>query len=165
MVAAADIVCAAILLVAVLRAGIRGFVAEVFSLGAIAVGLLVAIIGHPLAVQQLHAWWELAWWHRPLAFVVLFVAGYLLVKLLQGMFQRASSALRLKGLDHILGFGVGAAEGLVVIYGLLVLIRVQTVIDTEPWFADSLVQELLLPWMLANLPFPPLPATPEPVTI
>ena len=63
----------------------------------------------------------------------------------------------MKGLDHILGIGIGVVEGLVVVYGLLVLVQVQSVIDAEPWLAASLVQEWLLPWMLANLPFPPLP--------
>jgi membrane protein required for colicin V production len=164
VVAVADVVCAAILLVAGLRAGIRGFVVETFTLGAIAVGIAVAIVGHPLAAQQLETWWETAWWHRPLAFVALFVASYLVVKLLEAISQRACAALRLKGLDHILGFGVGVAEGLIVVYGFLVLVQVQTVIDTGPWFADSLVRELVLPWMLANLPFPELPA-PESATI
>ena len=92
--AAADVVCGAILLVAGLRAGARGFVAETFSLGAIAVGLAVAIIGHPVAALQLESWWEAAWWQRPAAFVALFVAGYLLVKLLEAVFQRACAALR-----------------------------------------------------------------------
>ena len=163
--AVADVVCGAILLVAGLRAGARGFVAETFSLGAIAVGLAVAIIGHPVAALQLESWWEAAWWQRPAAFVALFVAGYLLVKLLEAVFQRACAALRLKGLDHILGFGVGVVEGLIVVYGFLVLVQVQSVVDTGPWFADSLVEELLLPWMLANLPFPSLPALTEPATI
>ena len=158
VVAVADVVCAAILLVAGLRAAIRGFVAETFSLGAIAAGVAVAIVGHPLAVQQLETWWEAAWWQLPLAVVVLFVATYLVVKWLEAISQRACAALRLKGLDHILGFGVGIAEGLILVYGLLVLAQVQALIDTAPWFADSLVQERLLPWMLANLPFPELPA-------
>ena len=164
VVAVADVVCAAILLVAVLRAGIRGFVAEAFSLGAIVAGVAAAIVGHPFVVQQFETWWEAAWWQRPLAVVVLFVAAYLVVKPLEAISQRACAALRLKGLDHILGLGVGAAEGLIVVYGFLVLVQVQTLIDTGPWFADSLVQELLLPWMLANLPFPELPA-PESATI
>ena len=158
VVAVADVVCAAILLVAGLRAAIRGFVAETFSLGAIAAGVAVAIIGHPLAVQQLETWWDAAWWQLPVAVVVLFVATYLVVKWLEAISQRACAALRLKGLDHILGFGVGVAEGLIVVYGLLVLAQVQTLVDTAPWFTDSLVQERLLPWMLANLPFPELPA-------
>ena len=158
VVAVADVVCAAILLVAGLRAAIRGFVAETFSLGAIAAGVAVAIIGHPLAVQQLETWWEAAWWQLPLAVAVLFVATYLVVKWLEAISQRACAALRLKGLDHILGFGVGVAEGLILVYGFLVLAQVQTLVDTGPWFADSLVQEWLLPWMLANLPFPELPA-------
>ncbi len=164
VIAVADVVCAAILLLAGLRGGIRGFVAETFSLGAIAAGVAVAVVGHPLVMQQLETLWEAAWWQRPVAVVALFVATYLVVKLLQAVSQRACAALRLKGLDHILGIGVGVAEGLIVVYGFLVLARVQTLIDTGPWFADSLVQELLLPWMLANLPFPELPA-PESATI
>ena len=164
VVAVADVVCAAILLVAGLRAGVRGFVAEAFTLGAIAAGVAVAIVGHPYAVQQFETWWGPAWWHLPLAVVALFVATYLVVKVLEGISQRACAALRLKGLDHILGFGIGVAEGLIVVYGLLALVQVQTLVDTGPWFADSLVQEQLLPWMLANLPFPELP-TPESATI
>lgn len=163
--APADLVCGAILLLAALRAGIRGFVAEAFSLGAIALGLAAGIIGHPLVVRQLELWWEPGWWQLPAAFTALFVAGYLLVKLVEGLFQRARTALGLKGLDHILGIGVGVVEGLIVVYGLLVLVQVQSVIDAEPWLAGSLVRERLLPWLLANLPFPPLPTAAPPGTI
>lgn len=163
--APADLVCGAILLLAALRVGIRGFVAEAFSLGAVALGLAAGIIGHPLVVQQLEIWWQPGWWQLPAAFTALFVAGYLVVKLVEGLFQRARTALGLKGLDHILGIGIGAVEGLIVVYGLLLLVQIQSVVDAEPWFAGSLVQERLLPWMLANLPFPPLPTAALPGTI
>lgn len=158
--APADLVCGAILLLAAVRAGVRGFVAEAFSLGAIAVGLVVAIIGHPPVVEQLQNWWPPAWWQRPAAFLVLFVVGYVLVKLLEGLFQRAGAALGLKGLDHLLGFGVGVAEGLVVVYALLLLAQVQSVVDAEPWLAGSLVRDRLLPWLQTNVPLPPLPPLP-----
>lgn len=158
--APADLVCGAILLLAAVRAGVRGFVAEAFSLGAIAVGLVVAIIGHPPVVEQLQSWWPPAWWQRPAAFLVLFVVGYVLVKLLEGLFQRAGAALGLKGLDHLLGCGVGVAEGLVVVYALLLLAQVQSVVDAEPWLAGSLVRDRLLPWLQTNVPLPPLPPLP-----
>ena len=69
--------------------------------------------------------------------------------------------MRLKGLDRILGLAMGAAEGLIVVYLLLFLLHVQTVVDVASWFADSLVQELLLPRLLDIMPFPALPSAQE----
>ena len=88
---------------------------------------------------------------------MLFVAGFLLVKLVEAMFESLFSSLRLRGLDRILGLAMGAAEGLIVVYLLLFLLHVQTLVDTRSWFAGSLIQELLLPLMLDIMPFPLLP--------
>ena len=93
--------------------------------------------------------------------MLLFVAGYALVKLVEAVFQRALTALRLKGLDRMLGLVMGVGEGLVVIYLILFLLSIQTVIDAEPWLDGSLVQEMLLPWMLDVVPFPVLPSARE----
>ena len=159
--AAVDVVCGAILLAAAIRVAVRGFVAEVFSVGAVVAGLAAAVLGHPLAARQLAEWWGAGWWNVAVAAVVLFVAGYLLVKLVEAMFESFFSSLRLQGLDRILGLAMGLAEGLIVVYLLLFLLHVQTVVDAESWFAGSLVQGLLLPWMLGIMPFPALPAAQE----
>lgn len=159
--AAIDLVCAAILLVAGVRAAVRGFVAEAFSVGAVAVGVAAGFVGHPFATRQLAEWWGAGWWNGVVAALVLFTAGYALVKLVEAVFQRALTALRLKGLDRILGLVMGVGEGLVVIYAMLFLLAIQTVIDPDPWLADSLVQEMLLPWMLDIVPFPVFPPARE----
>ena len=159
--AAIDVVCGVILLAAGIRAAVRGFVAEVFSVGAVVAGLAAAFVGHAVAARQLAEWWGAGWWNVVVAALVLFVAGFVLVKLVEAMFESVFSSLRLKGLDRILGLAMGAAEGLIVVYLLLFLLRVQTLVDIEPWFADSLVQELLLPWMLDIMPFPALPSARE----
>ena len=156
-----DVVCGAILLAAGIRVAVRGFVAEVFSVGAVVAGLAAAFVGHPLAARLLADWWGAGWWNVVVAALVLFVAGYLLVKLVEAMFESFFSSLRLRGLDRILGLAMGVAEGLIVIYLLLFLLHVQTLVDTESWFAGSLVQELLLPRMLDVMPFPVLPTAQE----
>ena len=109
--AAVDLVCGAILLAAGIRVAVRGFVAEVFSVGAVAAGLAAAFFGHPLAVRQLAEWWGAGWWNVVVASLVLFVAGYLVVKLVEAMFEGFFGSLRLKGLDRILGLAMGVAEG------------------------------------------------------
>jgi len=159
--AAIDVVCGAILLAAAIRAAVRGFVAEVFSVGAVVAGLVAAFLGHPLAARQLAEWWGDGWWNVVVAALVLFVAGYLLVKLVEALFESLFSSMRLRGLDRILGLAVGAAEGLIVVYLLLFLLHVQTLVDVESWFADSLVQEVLLPRLLDIMPFPVLPSAQE----
>lgn len=159
--AAIDVVCGVIVLAAGIRAAVRGFVAEVFSVGAVAAGLAAAFIGHPLAVRQLAEWWGDGWWNVVVAALVLFVAGYLVVKLVEALFEGFFSSMRLKGLDRILGLAAGAAEGLIVVYLLLFLLHVQTLVDVESWFADSLVRELLLPRLLDIMPFPVLPSARE----
>ena len=156
-----DVVCGAILLAAGIRVAVRGFVAEVFSVGAVVAGLAAAFVGHPLAARLFAEWWGAGWWNVVVAALVLFVAGYLLVKLVEAMFESFFSSLRLRGLDRILGLAMGVAEGLIVIYLLLFLLHVQTLVDTESWFAGSLVQELLLPRMLDVMPFPVLSTAQE----
>lgn len=159
--AAIDVVCGVLLLAAGIRVAVRGFVAEVFSVGAVVAGLAAAFLGHALAVRQLAQWWGEGWWNAVVAALVLFVAGYLLVKLVEALFESVFSSMRLKGLDRILGLAMGVAEGLIVVYLLLFLLHVQTVVDTEGWFTGSLVQELLVPRMLDILPFPALPGAQE----
>ena len=156
--AAIDVVCGAILLAAGIRVAVRGFVAEVFSVGAVVAGLAAAFVGHPLAARQLAAWWGPGWWNVVVGSLVLFVAGYLLVKLVEAMFESFFDGLRLKGLDRILGLVMGVAEGLIVVYLLLFLLHVQTLVETVPWFAGSLVQAWLLPRLLDIMPFPALPS-------
>ena len=163
--AVVDVVCGVLVLVAGLRGAVRGFVAEVFSVGAIAVGLTVAIVGFPIAALQLDVWWGASVWNRVIAFLALFVASYLLLKIIEATLHRCFASLRLGRLDHALGLFVGLAEGLIVGYVLLVLLLAQPVIDVQPWFAESLVHEVFLPWILENLQLPSLPAAAESPTI
>lgn len=149
-----DVVCGIILIFTTVRAAIRGFVAEAFSLGSIAMGLAVAVIFYPYGAAYLENWLGTGWWNIPITILILFVAGYLTVKLVEAIFQRVLTALPLKGLDRILGMMIGVAEGLIVVYALLVLAQVQTIVDTSSWFSDSLIEELLVPWLRENLPFP-----------
>ena len=113
-----------VVVVAAIRAAFRGFVAELFGVAAIAAGIGVgALLYSPLAVAM-DQWWGASVWNRIAAFLGIFLACYMLMKLVEALFHRFFDALDLEKLDRVLGLFVGIAEGLAVTFALFVVLRV-----------------------------------------
>ena len=123
-----DVVFTIIILVLAVIAAAHGFIKELFSKLAVILGIVVSVsfFGklEPYMEQVIH--------NKAVAtvvsFLLLFIATYLLVKIIQQLVGAAFKGEILRGLDRTLGFVFGAVEGLVVVSLILILVNAQ------PWF-------------------------------
>ena len=139
-----------VVVAAAIRAAIRGFVAELFGVAAIAAGIGIgALLYGPLAVAM-DSWWGSSVWNRIGAFLAVFIACYLLMKIIEALFHRFLDALELEKLDRALGLFVGLAEGIAVTFALFVVLRVQPIVDTTTLFDGSIVVEYVFEPLLLD---------------
>ncbi len=123
-----DIVFSIIVLLFGVIAAAHGFIRELFSKLAVILGIVVSVsfFGKlaPYIEQVIH--------NKAVAtvvsFLLLFIATYLLVKIIQQLVGAAFRGEILRGLDRTLGFVFGAVEGLIVVSIVLILVHAQ------PWF-------------------------------
>ncbi|MBQ7158220.1 MAG: CvpA family protein [Treponema sp.] len=123
-----DVVFSIIVLLFAVIAAAHGFIKELFSKLAVILGIVVAVsfFGKlaPFIEQVIHNKAVAT----VVAFLLLFIATYLLVKIVQQLVGAAFRGEILRGLDRTLGFVFGALEGIVVVSIVLILVNAQ------PWF-------------------------------
>lgn len=131
------------------RCFVRGFVAEVLSVAAYAVGLIAALLFYNTAAKYLEA---VPWLggaapaiRYVAAFILCFLAGFLVMKLVEKLIRGGLEAANLEMLDRLLGLGLGVAEGLAVVALVLVVIDIQTFFDAGTLLAQSKFAESILP--------------------
>jgi membrane protein required for colicin V production len=125
----------AIILMFSIIAACNGFIKELFSKLAFIAGIITAIF---------LAGWLSAYLSRIIknktadtiiACILLFAAAYLLVSIIQHIFSGVFGGDILKGLDRTLGFFFGAAEGIVIVAAVLIIV------SSQPWFKLSVLTE------------------------
>lgn len=124
-----DVVLILVTLILAIRAAIHGFVAEAFGVAAVVAGIAVAafLVGPASAYVDV-ATDSASFWNKVVAFLVLFLATYLMLKLVEYVLHRLSRTLRLQQLDHLFGLALGVAEGVVI--GAVAIAGMQA----QPWF-------------------------------
>lgn len=131
-----DYIFGAIILVATIRCVLKGFVAEIVSMAAIGGGILCGVLFSARGAEIAAGVLGDSPWNRVIAFLVLFLAVYLALKISEGLLYRFLEALQLENLDRALGFFLGFAEG--VALSVLVLL----VLGSQPFFnIDQLVDQ------------------------
>ena len=150
-----DVVFLVILAAGALRAAIRGFVAEAFTVGAVVVGLAGAALLTELVSTWLDGVVGVSGWNPVIAFLLLFVALYLVVKIVEAVLHRFFAALHLQKLDHVLGLLLGLVEAAVVIVVVVVLLALQPLVDATPILQRSVLAQLTLSILILGTP-PPL---------
>jgi membrane protein required for colicin V production len=136
-----------------LRCMIKGFVAEVLSVAAVLVGILLALFLYRSA-GQLFVSWGLA--PKPeilpaiLGFAAVFLLAFLIIKLIESLVREGIAAAQLGGVDRVLGLILGLAEGLILISLVLVAMSLlepalKTVSGYSKLFHGSYFARILLP--------------------
>lgn len=82
-----------------------------------------------------------------IAFILIFIAVFLFVKIIQILLKNIFSGEILKSLDHVLGFLFGAAEGIALVACVLILLKAQTWFDSSAVTDGSTVSSVLLPYL------------------
>ncbi|WP_423142555.1 CvpA family protein [Parablastomonas sp. CN1-191] len=93
----------------------RGFVQEVLALAAWVIALFMIHYAHTPVTRALEPWVGVGSSSMVLAFAVLLLVPYAIVKLLAKSFGEASRNSVLGPIDRVLGFGFGAMKGLVIV--------------------------------------------------
>jgi membrane protein required for colicin V production len=130
-----------------LRAFLRGFTGEIFSIASFAFGLVAAIFFFRPGAAFLRTliFEDIPLLPEIMAFVILFIIVFIVGKLLERMVKDIVDRLKLGGLNSFLGFILGMIEGVALIALILVLLSIQPLFDPQPLFAESIVARIMLP--------------------
>ena len=152
-IALLDIILFILLVLLTLRASLRGFVKEFFSLGAPVLGILAAIFSYKYGAAFIRANYirDEAWGlPEVLAFAIIFILAFIACKIVQKILDDVIKGLNLTGLDKLLGGVIGLAEGFIVISVVLIIIYIQPVFDSMGLLLGSISGRYLLPLIIDN---------------
>lgn len=140
-----DVVFLIVVGFAVIRAALRGFIRELLSMAALILGLGAAVFFSGTVSRYLVDAIPSGPWAQVVSFLGLFVVVYIVVKIFEGALKRLIDRVNLEGLDRALGLILGFAEGVVVVFILLLILQAQPFVPTDAMFAESVVAQMLLP--------------------
>nr|WP_253679635.1 CvpA family protein [Treponema sp. OMZ 788] len=121
---------------------------EFFSKAAVIAGGLIAFLFYKLLTPVITELLGEKSLSAVIAFLILFLSVYLIIKLVQVFLGSLFSNESLKNLDRSLGFFLGLVEGLIVIGVILMLINIQTFISFDKILSESIFAKILSPFIL-----------------
>ena len=133
-----DIIFIILTVLMVIHGFIRGFVTELFSWASLAIGILAAVFLHPPVAVFIRDRFmpEVSYLPEILAFIVIFVAGMVVCKLLEQIFRNVVSGANLGGLDKVLGAAFGFVEGIAIAGLIIFVLSVQPFFDVHGIIGD-----------------------------
>jgi membrane protein required for colicin V production len=142
-----DIVFAALALILIIRASLRGFVEEFMFMAAFVLGLLGAVLFYKNAGVFIRERYmpEVQVIPEILGFLALFLIIFILIKILAHILEDIIQRINLGGVNRFLGFLFGIVEGLTLISLILVVLMVQPLFDPGPLLGESYFARFLLP--------------------
>ena len=140
-----DIVLLVIVGFAALRGAIRGFVKELLSMASVILGVTAAVVFSGWVAVYLEPYVGAGPWAQIVAFIGIFLVVYVVVKLFERAFSQIIDKVHLESLDHALGLFLGTAEGILLVFLIIMLIQIQPVFEVERLLEQSEVTGILLP--------------------
>ena len=165
--AAVDLVFLAAILILAVMGAVHGFVNEAFGKAAIVAGAWAAILFHKQLVSPIEQQLGFHGISVVLAFVAVFVVVFIVVKLVQLAALSVARTSLFRELDRVLGFALGALEGLALVAVALIVLNVQTLFDVTALLEGSTFARLLQPLLspplekLSGVPLPDVCAVGE----
>ena len=147
-IGSADIVFLIILSFFVIKVTVTGFIDEFFSKAAVIVGGLIAFLFYKLLTPVITELLGEKALSAVIAFLILFLSVYLIIKLVQVFLGSLFSSESLKKLDRSVGVCLGLVEGLIVIGVILMLINIQTFVSFDKILSESIFAKILSPFIL-----------------
>jgi len=125
---------------------IKGFVDEFSQKSGYIAGLASALMFTKMILPKLVDLGLPYWLGAFLAYVVLFLAGFLVVKMFGTILKRITDTAGLNFVDNLLGFFLGFAEMVFVVGILETVLNYQTVFDLSKLFNESIIsQKIIMP--------------------
>ncbi len=133
-----DVVAGLVLLASGLIAFIRGATREVTTVLSFIAAIVIAVFGlrftGPIARHAIHT----AWIANTIAVLALFVAAYIVLRVIGGALTQKVRQTALSGLDRLLGLGIGLVRGAVVVGAFTLLINAATPPERMPaWISKA----------------------------
>jgi membrane protein required for colicin V production len=149
-----DIILAVVIFLLVVRCVLRGFVGEILSMAAVALGILAAffLYKNGAAFIRTKIMADVQVVPEILAFAALFGIVFLLVKILEFILKDIIERIHLSGVDRFLGFFFGLVEGFALVALVLFVLNIQPLFDPEPILRGSLFAKYLLPLIIHDAP-------------
>jgi len=144
-VATIDIIFGALLIIFILRCTLRGFVEEFMSVASVVLGLIVGVLLFKNGATWLRTEFGLTLFPELVAFVILFIITFAVMKLLEVMIKDLVERINLDALDHIAGFILGLVEGGLIISVILLVLTYQPLFNPTFLLEKSWFYKMLLP--------------------
>ena len=142
-----DIIFLGLIILLVVRAFIRGFNTEFFSLGAPALGILAGVLffknGADLLREKLFNNANVQVIPEILAFIAIFLIGFVICKIVQKIINDVVTGMNLTTMDKVLGAFFGLLEGFLLIFLVLFFIYIIPFLDHVKMLEGSFTSFLL----------------------
>lgn len=139
-----DIIFLVLIGIAAIRGAFRGFVTEFLSAAAIILGIIAAVFFSKAAGRIVATQLGLTNWSEIIAFLIIFLAVYIIIKIFEGALNNFVDTLKLGGLDKALGFFLGILEGVLLAAVIVFLLTVQPLFDVTGIVEESFIALLIL---------------------
>lgn len=127
-----DYIIIAVVIVFGIWGAIKGFIEEIARKFGYFAGLVVALMFTKGLSGIFEDSFDLPLWLASgLSYIILFLAGFLLIKALGNMLQNIFETANLNAVDNLAGLILGLVEGVVVVGFIEVLLSHQTIIDVR----------------------------------
>lgn len=142
-----DIVFFALIVILIVRCGLRGLIKEVMSMASVALGLLAAVSFYKqgAAFVRTKILADVAVLPELIAFVSLLAIVFFVVKILEHIIQDIITRIHVGGLDHALGLVFGLLEGLILVRLILFVLDIQPLFNAETLLEHSILVKFLDP--------------------
>lgn len=141
-----DYLAAGIIILMALRVAFKGFVAEFSSKSGIIVGAIFSFMFHAPFSTFFASRFSLDPRIAQLcSLAALFIIGYISARYLLAVLDELFTVLHLRVFDHILGLGLGAAEGAAICAVVIYALSAQTVVDLSGVYEVSSIVQRLYP--------------------
>jgi len=149
---AIDYIFIGLITLIMIRCYLRGFISELLSMAALALGLLAALFFHKNGGAYLRErfWHDLNIIPEIAAFVFLFVIVFLVVKIIQKILVNIINTVSLSTIDSILGLFLGLVEGIAIISLVLFVLKIQPLFDASELLYNSFFARLILPFIVGK---------------
>ena len=142
-----DLVFLVLIVLMIIHGYVKGFVEEIFSWASLILAVYAAVFFHPAGAEFLRSrgMQNIRLIPEILAFIAVFGAVILVVKLLERVLKEIIAGMRLGGVNKVLGLIFGLLEGLALTAIILFVFTVQPLFDPSNVIEDSIFAQFLLP--------------------
>jgi membrane protein required for colicin V production len=142
-----DIIFLVLVVIFIIRCGLRGLIKEVMSMAAVALGLFAAVSfyrpGAAFVRTKILA--DVAVLPELIAFVSIVAVVFFTIKILEHILHDIIARINVGGLDHALGLVFGLLEGLIVVRLVIFALDIQPLFNAEALLEHSIFAQFLDP--------------------